>query len=570
MALYKERGFNPMAGCWPLLAQMPFFFALYQVIYAQQIAGGPNVLIGKTFFGVPLQQHWLQLAGWDKIFSAAGITILILTTVMSLTTYISQRQLMSKQTAQVNPQQQTIMKIMPLMFFVFAVNVPLAVIIYWVTTNFWSVGQQYMLLRSAPAPACGRGRRGGSARGGRRRGRKRRGPQGHPRPAELVPWAVAAAGDRGAVPGRQQEREPERQGRWKRQGRWERQGHRRQGSAQAGWIGGQGSRPGKAWAAWPSGHQRQPEVGQPLVRKGQVEWPTPRQALGRSKRRSPPLPPSSVSIQTRSTSRSSRTRFHRPSASSAAPPESGSPPAPPPTPPRPPRVPGVPRVGVGGHGFGRVGGDRPGPIASPVRGPLDPGPSVPGRPPTADPPVPGPRPACPLHSPKHPVLDPAAPQSGPDSELDQDAQPAQAAASTAPADLTQTSDPTDTSSGTASTPDPGAGIPSAPQASDQVPTTASGPHRAGAGLLPSWRTLGTGRATNPGCRGWRPAASRRCRTRRAAFGIDLGRGRPSIVHRHASNRPGRDHDRKVRERRRALGDHGTLERHQAVTAHLPR
>jgi YidC/Oxa1 family membrane protein insertase len=41
---------------------------------------------------------------------------------------------------------------MPLMFFVFAVNVPLAVIIYWVTTNFWSVGQQYILLRSAPAP----------------------------------------------------------------------------------------------------------------------------------------------------------------------------------------------------------------------------------------------------------------------------------------------------------------------------------------------------------------------------------------------------------------------------------
>jgi YidC/Oxa1 family membrane protein insertase len=154
MALYKERGFNPMAGCWPLLAQMPFFFALYQVIYAQQIAGGPNVLMGKTFFGVPLQQHWLQLQGWDKIFSAAGLTILVLTTAMSLTTYISQRQLMSKQAAQVNPQQQMIMKIMPLMFFVFAVNVPLAVIIYWVTTNFWSVGQQYMLLRTHPMPAA--------------------------------------------------------------------------------------------------------------------------------------------------------------------------------------------------------------------------------------------------------------------------------------------------------------------------------------------------------------------------------------------------------------------------------
>jgi YidC/Oxa1 family membrane protein insertase len=153
MALYKERGFNPMAGCWPLLAQMPFFFALYQVIYAKQIAGEANVLLGKTFFGVPLEQHWWALDGWDKLFSAAGLTILVLTTTMSLTTYISQRQLMSKQAAQVNPQQQTIMRIMPLMFFVFAVNVPLAVIIYWVTTNFWSVGQQYMLLRNAPKPA---------------------------------------------------------------------------------------------------------------------------------------------------------------------------------------------------------------------------------------------------------------------------------------------------------------------------------------------------------------------------------------------------------------------------------
>ena len=153
MALYKERGFNPMAGCWPLLAQMPFFFALYQVIFRTEVAGEPNILRGRTFFGVPLEQHWLALPGWDKIFSAAGITILVLTTAMALTTYISQRQLMNKQTAQVNPQQQMIMKIMPLMFFVFAVNVPLAVIIYWVTTNFWSVGQQYILLRTHPMPA---------------------------------------------------------------------------------------------------------------------------------------------------------------------------------------------------------------------------------------------------------------------------------------------------------------------------------------------------------------------------------------------------------------------------------
>ena len=155
MALYKERGFNPMAGCWPLLAQMPFFLALYQVIIADQLGfdNEPNILRAQTFFGVPLEQRWWELVGWDKLFSAAGLTILLLTTTMSLTTYISQRQLMSKQAAQVNPQQQMLLRIMPLMFFVFAVNVPLALIIYWVTTNFWSVGQQYMLLRTAPQPA---------------------------------------------------------------------------------------------------------------------------------------------------------------------------------------------------------------------------------------------------------------------------------------------------------------------------------------------------------------------------------------------------------------------------------
>jgi spoIIIJ-associated protein len=74
------------------------------------------------------------------------------------------------------------------------------------------------------------------------------------------------------------------------------------------------------------------------------------------------------------------------------------------------------------------------------------------------------------------ALDPALPLNPAHTpELDQAAQPAQAAASTAPADLTQTPDPTGTPSGTGSTPDAGTGTPSARQVSDLVPTTASGP-----------------------------------------------------------------------------------------------
>jgi YidC/Oxa1 family membrane protein insertase len=154
MKLYRERGFNPMAGCWPLAAQLPFFWALYRVIYSREIDGQPNILLGKTFFGVPLDDRWSALQGWgEKLTSAAGITILGLIIAMAITTYVSQRQLMAKQSADVNPQQQMMLRIMPLLFVVFAVNVPLAVVLYWVTTNLWSMGQQWVLLRNAPARA---------------------------------------------------------------------------------------------------------------------------------------------------------------------------------------------------------------------------------------------------------------------------------------------------------------------------------------------------------------------------------------------------------------------------------
>jgi YidC/Oxa1 family membrane protein insertase len=154
MKLYRERGFNPLAGCWPLAAQLPFFWALYRVIYSHQIDGEPNILLGRSFFGVPLDDRWSALHGWgDKLASGAGLTILGLIIAMAITTYVSQRQLMAKQSAEVNPQQQMLLRIMPLMFVIFAVNVPLAVVLYWVTTNLWSMGQQYVLLRNAPARA---------------------------------------------------------------------------------------------------------------------------------------------------------------------------------------------------------------------------------------------------------------------------------------------------------------------------------------------------------------------------------------------------------------------------------
>ncbi len=154
MKLYQEKGFNPLSGCWPLLAQMPFFFALYRVIYSKHLAGEPNILLGKKFFIVPLSDTWSRMDWAHRLTSPDGLIILTLILAMSLTTYISQRQLLSRQGSAAPAQQQMLIKILPFTFLIFAINVPLAIIIYWVTTNLWSMGQQYVLLRSAPPPAA--------------------------------------------------------------------------------------------------------------------------------------------------------------------------------------------------------------------------------------------------------------------------------------------------------------------------------------------------------------------------------------------------------------------------------
>lgn len=168
MALYKERGVNPVAGCLPLLFQMPFFFALYQVIYQTNLSGEQNILLNHGFFGIPLDTRWWSMAWIDRFLSIDGIVILLLILGMGATTFISQRQLMARQTMEMNPQQAMLMKIMPLMFVVFAVGFPLAVIIYWVTSNLWTMGQQYILLRNQPLPAASPAGAKANAKGGKR------------------------------------------------------------------------------------------------------------------------------------------------------------------------------------------------------------------------------------------------------------------------------------------------------------------------------------------------------------------------------------------------------------------
>jgi YidC/Oxa1 family membrane protein insertase len=162
MALYQERGVNPFMGCLPLFVQLPFFLALYQVIFQRRIAGEDNILLDHGFFGIPLNTVWWQLDGWfERLLTVEGVVILLLILAQAAVMFFSMRQMMAKQSAATaaNPQaqqmQQTMMRVMPLMLGVVGVNFPLAVLIYWVTTNLWQWGQQTVMLRTHPIKTSG-------------------------------------------------------------------------------------------------------------------------------------------------------------------------------------------------------------------------------------------------------------------------------------------------------------------------------------------------------------------------------------------------------------------------------
>ena len=160
MKLYKEHGTNPLSGCLPILLQAPFFFALFRVLTAisheEPRYGFTEELVqsaGKALiFGAPI----------DGQFNTAQSTsvravIVVMIAIMTLTTFITQKQIMVKNTVTTgdNPlaqQQKIMLYLFPLIFAVTGVFFPVGVLIYWLTTNVWSMGQQFYVIRRMPAP----------------------------------------------------------------------------------------------------------------------------------------------------------------------------------------------------------------------------------------------------------------------------------------------------------------------------------------------------------------------------------------------------------------------------------
>jgi YidC/Oxa1 family membrane protein insertase len=143
MKLYKEHNVNPASSCLPLLAQMPIFFALF------------TLLRDDTRVQALSQEGFYLISPLSATPQAAGAAAFVLVALMGLTTFWSQKQMMaSNPTAAQMPQQKIMLYVMPVMLVVFAFNMPVGVLLYWVTTNFWTMGQQWFMFRNIE-PAAG-------------------------------------------------------------------------------------------------------------------------------------------------------------------------------------------------------------------------------------------------------------------------------------------------------------------------------------------------------------------------------------------------------------------------------
>ncbi len=172
MKLYKETGTNPFSSCLPIILQMPIFFALFHVLnYGVQkgipVGAMTQPLVDSaqqaTIFGAPISASFkMNQAQLDQLVIGTDATnvkivCLILIVLMSATTFITQKQLMVKgmPAGGQNPlmkQQKILVYVFPFMFAIFGINFPIGVLFYWLTTNLWSMGQQFYVIRRNPAP----------------------------------------------------------------------------------------------------------------------------------------------------------------------------------------------------------------------------------------------------------------------------------------------------------------------------------------------------------------------------------------------------------------------------------
>jgi YidC/Oxa1 family membrane protein insertase len=199
MAFYKENNINPVGGCLPLLIQMPVFFVLYRVLfgltrrhpygvdigaaYGQEVAGGGTLERFGNFnpehvntstdlykdlsntnrmgsFGMDLAESAQKILSTEGFVHALPYIVLVL--IVAATSYIQQKQVSGRQQAggapnPMNQQQQMLLKIMPLFFVFISFTLPAGIVLYFVVSNLYRVGQQAFITHTMYSDTSGSG-----------------------------------------------------------------------------------------------------------------------------------------------------------------------------------------------------------------------------------------------------------------------------------------------------------------------------------------------------------------------------------------------------------------------------
>jgi len=166
MALYQKTGTNPLASCLPLLLQMPIFFGLFSVLSNAQ-----NYTVHPKGVGL-LDENLTESFGTSELFGAplhmaistaeGNVLVIVIAVVMVIlmtgSQFLTQLQIMSKnQSAEMKAspmykQQRILLYILPLVFLFSGYTFPLGVMFYWLVSNFWTMGQQFLVIRNMPTP----------------------------------------------------------------------------------------------------------------------------------------------------------------------------------------------------------------------------------------------------------------------------------------------------------------------------------------------------------------------------------------------------------------------------------
>ena len=161
MKLYKDTGTNPFASCLPLLIQMPIFLVLFRLVnnaahnHAKGLLSTSDVLhfSNARIFGARLADTFN-----GSHDTSVKILAAVLVVAMCATTFLTQRQLMAKNmpadamSGQYAQQQKMLLYVLPFVFAISGIAFPIAAMLYWTTSNLWTMAQQFYVIRNSPAP----------------------------------------------------------------------------------------------------------------------------------------------------------------------------------------------------------------------------------------------------------------------------------------------------------------------------------------------------------------------------------------------------------------------------------